>query len=79
MRTRPASAVAELGAKPADCVMVSCHDWDLAGGMAVGIRSAWIQRPGKTFISASYSKAYPAPDFSCVEFAPLADTLDGKC
>ena len=70
-------AMNEIEAKPADCLMVSCHDWDLAGGMAVGLRSVFIKRPGKTFVSASYSEAFPPPDFTSTTFEPLADVLDG--
>ena len=70
-------AMSEIQAKPADCLMVSCHDWDLAGGMAVGLRAVYIHRPGKTFVSACYSEAFPPPDFTATTFEPLADVLDG--
>ncbi len=36
------------GAQPGDALMVAAHAWDLAGAHAVGLRTAFIARPGAT-------------------------------
>jgi 2-haloacid dehalogenase len=63
-----ASEVAEVD--PAEMWMVACHDWDLAGARAVGLRTAFISRPGLT-----YAPTYPAPDLFVADFGELADQL----
>jgi len=32
-----------------DVWMVACHDWDLAGAAAVGLKTAYVERAGMTF------------------------------
>lgn len=72
---KPAAApylrVAELiGAELRDMCMVACHDWDLAGAAAVGMSTAYISRPGK-----SYANSYPEADIIVEDFQQLADIL----
>lgn len=58
------------GSRPADMWMVACHDWDLAGARAVGMRTAFVSRP-----RMSYADAYTAPDVTVADFGELADEL----
>jgi 2-haloacid dehalogenase len=58
------------GLEPGEMWMVACHDWDLAGARAVGLRTAFIARPGM-----SYAPTYPAPDLFVADFGELADQL----
>ncbi len=34
-----------LGVHPDDVLMVACHNWDLAGAKAAGLRTAFVERP----------------------------------
>lgn len=36
----------DLGVKPEEVMMVAAHAWDLAGAKKVGLRTAFIARPG---------------------------------
>lgn len=72
---KPAAAPYEhaaevAGVDPGEMWMVACHDWDLAGARAVGLRTAFIARPGM-----SYAPTYPAPDLFVADFGELADQL----
>ncbi|PKN54925.1 MAG: haloacid dehalogenase type II [Deltaproteobacteria bacterium HGW-Deltaproteobacteria-14] len=68
----------DLGLEPSEALMVAAHAWDLAGAAAVGLRTAFIARPGKTL--------YPlvrAPDYVVEDLAALVALLqptggDGK-
>ena len=39
-------AAAFLGESPEQMMMVAAHDWDIAGAMAVGMKGAYVLRPG---------------------------------
>ena len=52
--------------------MVACHDWDLAGAHAVGMKTAFVERP-----SMKLASALPSPDLSVRDFVDLAERLDG--
>ena len=65
--------VADLvGRDPEDMWMVACHDWDLAGAKAVGMRTAFVRRP-----RMAWAGIYPDPDLSVRDFGELADELLG--
>eukprot|EP00928_Gymnodinium_smaydae_P041264 TRINITY_DN27934_c0_g1_i1.p1 TRINITY_DN27934_c0_g1~~TRINITY_DN27934_c0_g1_i1.p1 ORF type:complete len:222 (+),score=51.69 TRINITY_DN27934_c0_g1_i1:70-735(+) len=64
-------ALKSQGVSADDAVMVACHDWDLAGAKAVGMKTAFIKRPNCVFASA-----YVPPDFVANTFAELPDLLD---
>ncbi len=61
------------GAALGDMWMVATHDWDLAGARAVGMNTAFVQRPGM-----SYAGVYDAADVSVADFTELADALLGQ-
>lgn len=63
-------ALSTLGEAPGDAWMVACHDWDLAGAAAVGMRTAFVTRPGMP-----RSPAYPPPDVMVADLVELADRL----
>ncbi|MEM7276165.1 MAG: HAD-IA family hydrolase [Actinomycetota bacterium] len=65
-------AAETVGADPSDLWMVACHDWDLAGARAVGLRTAYVRRTGM-----AYARTYPAPDLDVWDFGALADHLLG--
>ena len=35
-----------VSAKPEEMMMVAAHDWDIAGAMSVGMKGAYVLRPG---------------------------------
>jgi len=63
-------AIATVGCSADDAWMVACHDWDLAGARAVGMRTVFVERPGM-----SYASVWPAADLSVADFTALADGL----
>ncbi len=67
---RHAASVAEV--EPGQLWMVACHDWDLVGARAVGLSTAFVDRPGQ-----SWSPTFPAPDVTVDDFGQLADRLIG--
>lgn len=59
-----------VGARPRDALMVAAHAWDLAGAREVGLRTAFIARPGATL--------YPnveRPDHVVADLSELVATL----
>ena len=63
-------ALDTVGIEAADAWMVACHDWDLAGASAVGLRTAFVERP-----AMSWAATYRPPDVSVADFGQLADRL----
>jgi 2-haloacid dehalogenase len=63
-------AARKMGVKPADCLLVAAHGWDVAGAQWAGWRTAFISRPGQ--------QLYPlaeVPEINVPDLAALADTL----
>ena len=50
--------------------MVASHDWDLAGAAAVGMKTAFVRRPG-----LPWARHYSKPDISAADFVELASAL----
>lgn len=78
-RFKPASepyrmALSELAAQPSELWMVAAHDWDLAGARQAGCRTAWLQRPGKTWFPL-----FDKPDLSSRKLDTLAGRLIAAC
>ena len=72
---KPASApyrfaLESAGVVAGDAVMVASHDWDLAGAKAVGMRTAFVARPGMPFATV-----YPPADHVVDDFIGLAAAL----
>lgn len=63
-------AAEQLSVAPTDLWMVACHDWDLAGARAVGMSTAFVNRPKMT-----YAPNYPAADITAEDFNDLAHQL----
>ena len=63
-------ALAVTDVEPSEGWMVAAHDWDLAGAGAVGMRTAFLARPGTPL-----SPAYPEPDVVATDYRELADAL----
>ncbi len=63
-------AAGEMGAAPADCMLVAAHGWDVAGANWAGLRSAFVARPGQQKFPLA-----DAPDIDVADFAALADAL----
>ncbi len=57
-------------AEPRGMWMVASHDWDLAGAKAVGMRTAFVERPGTRF-----NPIFPPADVVVADFIELADRL----
>ncbi len=56
--------------EPSDMWMVAAHDWDLAGAKAVGMKTAFVSRPGARFLDV-----FPPADVTATDFADLATQL----
>ena len=65
-------AASVLGVEPDQLWMVASHDWDLAGARAVGLATAFVDRPGQ-----SWAPALAPPDLTVDDFGQLADRLLG--
>ena len=63
-------AADELGVGPTRLWMVAAHDWDIAGAKRVGLRGAFIARPGQ-----GYAAGYPAPDLVGSDLTEVAEGL----
>ncbi len=63
-------AAVVLETEPDRLWMVASHDWDLAGARAVGMSTAFVDRPGQ-----SWAPALPPPDLTVADFGQLADRL----
>jgi len=63
-------ALKEIGVQPEEALMVAAHTWDLAGAKAVGLQTAFIQRPGTTL----YPNTTP-PDSVVADLNQLAQQL----
>lgn len=61
---------AVAGTEPSEMWMVAAHDWDLAGAKAVGMKTAFISRPGARFLDV-----FPVADLSATDFLDLASQL----
>ncbi len=68
---RPYRHIASVAAAdPSDLWMVASHDWDLAGAKAVGMRTAFVERPGTRF-----NPIFPPADLVVGDFVELAERL----
>jgi 2-haloacid dehalogenase len=65
-------ACQELGAPPADCMMVAAHVWDTLGAQSVGMRGALIARPGNPPLPVD---GLPQPDLVVNDLRQLAEQL----
>jgi len=64
-------ALREMGVAPAAALMVSAHDWDLAGAAAAGMHTACLRGERQV----TYPLA-PAPTLSCPSLSALAAMLE---
>ncbi len=69
-------AVALLGLKPAEVMMVAAHPMDLRGALSAGLRAAYVPRPAE-YGAPDHRDLRPDPDFEVVakDFNDLADKL----
>ena len=63
-------ALANLGVKPEEALMVAAHGWDVAGAKAAGMQTAFVARPGK----ALYPLAQK-PDYIVRDLGELVEKL----
>lgn len=64
-------AVGELGAQPADCMLVAAHGWDVAGAKWAGLQAAFIARANQQKFPLA-----ERPDIDVADFGGLCDALD---
>jgi len=70
------SVASFLGLEPVNVMMVACHDWDLAGAAARGLRTAYVRRPDEWGPGAAPRAAAPGThDVQVASFIALADRL----
>lgn len=62
----------DVGAAPAQCMMVAAHTWDVIGAHGAGMRTALITRPGN---AALVGDGIPHPDVVAGTIVELADRL----
>ena len=60
----------ELGAKPADMLLIASHTWDTLGAVGAGWQAALIRRPGNDLLGVG-----PQPQFVGANLAEVADQL----
>ncbi len=58
------------GAELDRCLMVAAHDWDVRGAQGVGMKGAFLARPG-----AIWGLPDPVPELSADDLGSLADRL----
>lgn len=63
-------AIEQLNTRADETLMVAAHHWDLAGAKAVGMNTAFINRPGKTLYPLGHQ-----PDLLCDDILALATKL----
>jgi len=63
-----------LDVEPGELMLVAAHPWDLAGGRAAGLRSAFIDRPLE-FGEGSPPRSDPEADVSAGDLLDLASQL----
>ena len=63
----------ELDAQPRSITMVATHDWDCAGAMHAGWKSAFVLRDGQ-----GYNPALPSPNYREEDMISMARTLIDK-
>ncbi|HLZ72729.1 MAG TPA: haloacid dehalogenase type II [Dehalococcoidia bacterium] len=70
------TAVRWLGLRPEQALMVAAHPWDLQGAARVGLRTAYVPRPGE-WGEPETRDLTPPPgiDLAAAGFADLADRL----
>lgn len=51
-------------------LMIAAHDWDIAGAINAGCRTAYLSRPGKV-----YNPLYKKPDISGENLSEVADKI----
>lgn len=54
----------DLGVEPDEALMVAAHAWDLAGAKSVGMRTAFVARPGKVLYPNAAKPDYVISDLS---------------
>ncbi len=63
-------AAKKLGIKTNGMRMIAAHDWDIAGAINAGCRTAYIAREGKV-----YNALYKKPDISGKDLSEVADQI----
>ena len=66
-------AARKLDQELGELTMVAAHAWDIAGAHRVGMRTAFLARPGKTLVPG-----WPAPDLQGCDLGAVADVLLGS-
>jgi 2-haloacid dehalogenase len=61
------------GIQPHEAMMIAAHDWDIAGAQAVGMRTAFLARPGHDLLPGQ-----PTPTMSAPDLGRFADLLIGQ-
>lgn len=55
-------AARKMGVKPADCMLVAAHGWDVAGAKWAGWSTAFLSRPGQQLYPLAETPDYVVPD-----------------
>lgn len=63
-------AAKKLGVETNELQMIAAHDWDIAGAINAGCKTAYIAREGKF-----YNELYKKPDISGKDLSEVADKI----
>lgn len=63
-------AVEQMGATPADTMLIAAHDWDVNGALRAGLQAAFVDRP-----SATHAPHATLPDVQRPTMTGIADAL----
>ncbi len=61
----------KMNVKPAECMLIAAHGWDVYGAMSAGFRAAFIARPGQQLFPLA-----PEPEIIENDLKKIADILD---
>ncbi|WP_037077802.1 haloacid dehalogenase type II [Pseudonocardia spinosispora] len=70
------TTAALLDVPPEEVLMVACHNWDLDGAQAAGLRTAFVERPREKGPHRTADRSTPGRDHSVASFTDLATILD---
>lgn len=59
-----AYAGVELKVSPGEMLLIASHPWDVEGAMHAGLRGAFLQRPGKSWVRKDLTPEFIAPDLA---------------
>ncbi|AUC23058.1 haloacid dehalogenase, type II [Polaribacter sejongensis] len=60
----------KMNVKPAECMLIAAHGWDVYGAMSAGLKAAFVARPGQQLFPLA-----PKPEIVETDLKKVADIL----